>query len=166
MLKVARTPNLRTLVLADIMGDASADTVVRLPSLPALTTLCVILGNMICEEITSLLTLNTGIRRLILSDCIGVSDLVRLLKADDTGSAASTFDTMLLPSLSLLHVCNSSVLDADGLGPLFACRPTLRIEHGKTRRIGYIDPDEIKEIIEEFGQNEEPGVFTFATSEA
>jgi len=39
---------------------------------------------------------------------------------------------------------------------LFARRPTLRIEHGG---LSYIDADELKEIIEELGQNNEPGVF-------
>ena len=40
MLKVACTPNLRMLVHTDIYGDEPAGDVVRLPSLPALTTLC------------------------------------------------------------------------------------------------------------------------------
>jgi len=158
LLKIARTPNLQTLVLTG--GDESADHVVRLPSLPALTTLCLIFGDMISEEITSLLALNTGIRRLMLSECIGISDLVRLLKADDTGSAANTLDMMLLPSLSLFQVCNQLV-DADGFHPLFACRPTLRIEYGEQCGPGCIRVGELKEIIEEFGQNEEPGVFKF-----
>jgi len=166
MLEVACTPNLRTLVLTDINGGAPTDTVVRLPFLPALTTLCVMFGDAVSEEITSLLALNTGIRRLILSECLGSSDLVRLLKTDDTGSAANTLDTVLLPSLNLLQVCDSSVPDADEFHSLFACRPTLRIEYGDTRGLGHIDASELKEIIEEFGQNEEPGVFNSATSQA
>ena len=151
MLQVAHTPNLRTLVLTDVGGDG--DNIVQL--LPALTTLCVTFGDVISEEVTSLLALNTGIRRLMLSECDGVSDLVQLLKGD-TGSAANT---MLLPSLSLLQVTHSSVPGATGFHPLFACRPTLRIEHGETRGPGYIDADELKDVIEEFNQNEEPGVF-------
>jgi len=154
MLEIAHTPNLRTLVI-----DKSASYPVRPPSLPALTTLCVI--NVSSEGITSLLALNTSIRRLILSDCYGVSDLVRLLRADDTGSATSTLGTMLLPSLSLLQVCNTSASSAGGFHLLFACRPTLRIEHGRTCGPGYIDADELKEAIEESDQNEEPGVFEF-----
>ena len=155
ILEVARTPNLQMLVLTSI----TAEHVVRLPSLPALTMLCVICGDVISEAITSLLALNTGIRRLILSDCHGISDLVRLLKADGTGSATNTLDTMLLPSLSLLQVCNFLVPDADGFHLLFACRPTLRIEHGGTPGPLHLSADELKETIEEFDQNEEPGVF-------
>jgi len=150
MLKVAHTPNLQTLVLTDIGGDEFADTVVRLPSLPALTTLCVIFGDLTSERITGLLALNNGIRRLMLSHCAGISDLVWSLQADDTGSPANTRDTMLLPSLSLLQVCRSSVPDAGRFHPLFACRPMLRIEHGETDGPGYIDADGLKGVIEEF----------------
>ena len=161
MLKVAHTPNLQTLALTDVDGDKFANTVVRLPSLPALTTLCVIFGDLSSEKIKRFLALNTGIMRIMLSDCDGTSDLVRLLKTDDAGSAANTLSTMLLPSLSLLQVCDSSIPDADGFHHLFACRPTLRIEHGETRGVGHFYGSELKETIEEFGQNSEPGVFKF-----
>ena len=159
MLKATHAPNLRTLVLTDIDGDESAENVVRLPSLPALVTLCVISGDVISEEITSLLALNTGIRRLMLSECDGISDLVRLLKADDAENTANTLGTMLLPSLSLLQVCDSLVPVADGFHLLFACRPTLRIEHGEMCGPEGTEAGELQEIIEEFGQNDEPGVF-------
>jgi hypothetical protein len=118
ILGVARTPNLQTLVVTDIYEDESANIIVWPPCLPALTTLCVRYGDLTSEEITGLLALNTGIRRLMLSGCIGISDLVRLLKADDTGSAANTLDIMLLPSLSLLHVCDSPASDVYGFHPL------------------------------------------------
>ena len=150
---VAHTPNLQTLILS-FDRDKAANTV--LPSLPALTTLCVLCGDAISEKITGLLALNTGIRRLALLQCVGISDLVRLLKAEDMGSAENTLGTMLLPSLSWLLACDTSVLDADEFQALFARRPTLRIEHGG---LSYIDSDELKELIEELGHNNEPGVF-------
>ena len=158
MLEVAHTPKIQTLIL-NLDHDGSADTVVRLPSLPTLTTLNVIFGDLISDEITRLLALNTSIRRLILSECVGISDLVRLLKADDTGSAANTLGTMLLPSLSLLQVSDSPAADAGGLYPLFARRPTLHIEHSERCGPSHIGTDELKEIIEELGRNDEPGVF-------
>jgi len=158
LLGVAHTPKLQTLILG-VDHDIAADTVVRLPSLPALTTLCV-LGDAISEEITGLMALNTGIRRLMLLECVGISDLVRLLKAEDMGSAANTPGTMLLPSLSWLLVCDTSVPDADGFHALFARRPTLRIEY-EMWGPDYIEADELIEIIEELGQNDEPGVFEF-----
>jgi len=97
ILGVAHTPNLQTLILS-FDRDKADNTV--LPSLPALTTLCVLCGDAISEKITGLLALNTGIRRLVLLQCVGISDLVRLLKAENMGSAENTLGTMLLPSLS------------------------------------------------------------------
>jgi len=155
MLEVAHTPRIQTLILR-LRGDES---VVRLPSLPALTTLCVIHGDVISEAITILLALNTGIRRLMLSECDGISDLLRLLKADSPGSAANTLGTVLLPSLGLLQVCGPPIPDADGFHALCARRPSLRIEYGHRFLSGYITADELKEIIEELRQNDEPGVF-------
>ena len=115
---------------------------------------------MISEGITTLMALNTGIRRLMLLKCVGIGGLVRLLKTDDTGSAANTLGTTLLPSLSLLQVRDLLAPDADGLHALFARRPTLRIEHSDMPvGLGCIDGNKLKETIEEFGQNEEPGVF-------
>jgi len=160
MLGVTHTPKLQTLILS-FDHDIAADTVIRLPSLPALTMLCILGGDAISEKIAGLLALNTGIRGLMPLECVGISDLVRLLKADDMGSTANTFSTTLLPSLSLLLVCDPLVTDADGFHALFARRPTLRIEHSAMWGPRYIGADELKEIIEDLGQNNEPGVFKF-----
>jgi len=157
MLEVAHTPKMQTLILI-LENEESAHAVVELPALPALTTLCVIFGDMISEGMKTLLTLNIGIRRLSLTRCVGVSGLVRLLKADDAGSAANT----MLPYLSLLQVCDSSAPGPGGFHSLFARRPTLRIEHG---RPSFDNTDKSKEIVEELSQNDEPGVFEFRDHE-
>ena len=92
----------------------------------------------------------------MLSACGGISDLVRLLKADDTGSAENT---ALLPFLDLLQVCGLPIPDTDGFHTLFARRPTLRIEHTETFAPRHIDAHHLKETIEKLGRNDEPGVF-------
>ena len=126
MLRASHTPNLQTLIIRE--GDNFDDTVIPIPSWTALTTLIIMDTDMKTVEIISLLVLNPGIKRLILSDCVGIHYMVQLLKGNDMGGAANIHGTTLLPSLSLLRVWQSTYLRR--FQPLFAHRPTLRIEHG------------------------------------
>ena len=147
MLTAAHTPYLQTLILRDVDGNEFAGAVIRLPSWPALTTLCCIYTIVDSEEIRSLLGLNPCIKRLILSKCDGIKDITQSLEADDTAS---------LPSLRLLQVFDP---DVGGFHSLFAHRPTLRIEYGAGCGPSYITADESKATIEEVGHHDEPGVF-------
>jgi len=145
MLTAAHTPNLQTLILREVDDDEFAGTDIRLPSWPALTTLCCTYAD--SEEIRSLLGLNPRIKRLILSKCFGIQDIIQSLEADDT---------TLLPSLRLLQLFDP---DGGGFHSLFAHRPTLRIEYGVGCGPNYIDADELKATVEELGHDDEPGVF-------
>ena len=156
----ARTPSLQTLILNNVYCDEFRGTVIQLPSLPGLTTLCVMCADANSVEIMSLLALNPGIKRLILSECDGIYDVIQSLKGDGTGGAANTDDTTLLPSLSLLQVCECSDLGLDEFRALFTHRPTLRIEYGATCGPCYMHVDTLKATIEEPSQDDEPDVFT------
>jgi len=156
MLRASHTPNLQTLIIHEGFGDNFGGTVIPMPSWSALTTLIITDTDMDTVEIISLLVLNPGIKRLILSDCVGIHYMVGLLKGDDTGGAANTHNTTLLPSLSLLRVWQSTAPGRGGFHSLFTRRPTLRIEHDDPDQF---HADEFEMTDEELDQNGEPGVF-------
>ena len=159
MLRASNTPNLQTLIIREGYGGNFCGTVNPMPSWSALTTLIILYTNMDTAEIISLLVLNPGIKRLELFDCIGIDYIVQLLKGDDTGGTGGTANihgTTLLPSLSLLRVWDSTTPGGGGFQPLFARRPTLRIEHDERHRI---HADDFEMTVEELNQNDEPGVF-------
>jgi len=145
MLTAAHTPNLQTLIL-EVYDHEFASAVIQLPSWPVLTTLC-FNNAKDSEEIRSLLGLNPHIRRLMLTECRGIQDIIQSLKAEDTA---------LLPSLRLLQVFDP---DWGDYHSLFAHRPTLRIEYGLRCGPSYIGADELKATVEELGHDGEPGVF-------
>jgi len=153
MLRASHTPNLRTLIINEGFGDNFGGAIIPMPSWSALTTLIIRDTDMDTVEIISLLVLNPGIKTLILSDCVGIHFIVQLLKA---GGAANIHGTTLLPSLSLLRVWQSTTPGKGGFQPLFAHRPTLRIEHDE---LDEIHADEFETTFEALGQNDEPGVF-------
>jgi len=158
LLRVAHTPNLQTLVLTDINGDDFRDAFIPLSSWPALTALCVIGGNLISEGFISLLGQNPGIRRLILSACVDIYGIVELLmKDDDKGGAANNHGATLLPALRLLRLCHSWTPHASGFHTLLAHRPTLRIDY--SAMCGPISADELKVMVEELREDDEPGVY-------
>jgi len=79
------------------------------------------------------------------------------MKGDDKGVTANNHGVTLLPALRLLRLCHSCAPHANEFHTLLAHRPTLRIDY--SAMCGPINADELKAMVEELGEDGEPGVY-------